>query len=153
MGFELINRITIKKDGVYVSTHSSNDTEPYHSVKVPLLSKAYDENGQFGLDKAVMKLLYSQAELRGKHPSLERYYYALNRARETDIINDYLDILNNLYYNTDISQEDYLQKKDELKDEMYSKIANYCDEYEKSKNGVKMNDKEEMELDIWLRWC
>lgn len=148
MGFELINRITIKKDGVYVSTHSSNDTEPYHSVEVPLLTKAYNEKGQFGLDKAVMKLLYSQAELRGKHPSLDRYYYALNRARETDIINEYLDILNNLYYKTSISQELYLQKKDELKDEMYSKIAEYCSEYNKSRENDSMKKDKEIELDI-----
>lgn len=148
MGFELINRITIKKDGVYVSTHSSNDTEPYHSVEVPLLTKAYNEKGQFGLDKAVMKLLYSQAELRGKHPSLDRYYYALNRARETDIINEYLDILNNLYYKTSISRELYLQKKDELKDEMYSKIAEYCSEYNKSRENDSMKKDKEIELDI-----
>ena len=31
MSTELINRITVKKDGVYVSSHSSNDTSPYHS--------------------------------------------------------------------------------------------------------------------------
>ena len=28
MSTELINRITVKKDGVYVSSHSSNDTSP-----------------------------------------------------------------------------------------------------------------------------
>ena len=29
MSTELINRITVKKDGVYLSSHSSNDTEPF----------------------------------------------------------------------------------------------------------------------------
>lgn len=31
MSTELINRITVKKDGVYLSSHSSNDTAPFHS--------------------------------------------------------------------------------------------------------------------------
>lgn len=31
MSYELINRITVKKDGVYISSHSNNDTAPFHS--------------------------------------------------------------------------------------------------------------------------
>ena len=31
MSTELINRITVKKGGVYLSSHSSNDTEPFHA--------------------------------------------------------------------------------------------------------------------------
>ena len=46
MSSELINRISIKKDGVYISTHSSNDSSPYTSVKMDSLTKTYNENGQ-----------------------------------------------------------------------------------------------------------
>ena len=53
MSVELINRITFKKDGIYISTHSSNDDSPYHSVKSDYLTKAYITGGINGLDKAV----------------------------------------------------------------------------------------------------
>ena len=50
-GVELVNRITVKKDGVYLSTHSRNDTAPYSSHRVGFLSDAYAEGGQKELDK------------------------------------------------------------------------------------------------------
>ena len=73
MSTELINRITVKKDGVYVSSHSSNDTSPYHSWRCKGLSEVYDAEGQKGLDREVIRMLYEYAELRGSHKSLARY--------------------------------------------------------------------------------
>lgn len=73
MGFELINRITVKKDGVYLSTHSSNDSSPYYSHRIGFLSDAYAEGGQKELDKKIFELLYTNAQLRGKHESILRY--------------------------------------------------------------------------------
>lgn len=46
MSRELINRITRKKDGVYISTHSSNDDAPYHSVKIDFLTDIYNQEVQ-----------------------------------------------------------------------------------------------------------
>ena len=63
MSSELINRISIKKDGVYVSTHSRNDTSPYTSVKIEFLTKAYREKGQRGLDKEVVDMCFYNCDL------------------------------------------------------------------------------------------
>ena len=78
MSRELINRITKKKDGIYISTHSSNDDVPYHSVKVDFLTDVYNEEGQKGLDREIISMLFNFAELRGTHHSLQRYLYAYN---------------------------------------------------------------------------
>ena len=48
MSTELINRITVKKDGVYLSSHSSNDTAPFHSWRCKSLSEIYAAEGQAG---------------------------------------------------------------------------------------------------------
>ena len=41
MGYPLINRITVKKDGVYFSHKENNDSEPYYSSKINGATKAY----------------------------------------------------------------------------------------------------------------
>lgn len=41
MSTELIKSITVKKDGVYLSSHSSNDTAPFHSWYCKSLSEIY----------------------------------------------------------------------------------------------------------------
>ena len=56
MSTELINRITVKKDGVYVSSHSSNDTSPYHSL---ILSRLVDTFSS--------RILYPMLLLSGNH--------------------------------------------------------------------------------------
>lgn len=78
MGYELINRITVKKDGVYISSHSNNDTAPFHSHRIETLSKVYAEEGQKGLDREIFSMIYGYAELRGTHKSIERYQRVLN---------------------------------------------------------------------------
>ena len=152
MGFELINRITIKKDGVYFSTKSSNDDCNYHSTKINTLSEVYNKEGQKGLDREIMRLLYSCAELKGHHPSLDKYYYAMSKARENDIYNYYLDKVNDKYY--ELSDEDkqslhknptekakeYSSYCKNIKDEMYGCIGAYCSEYENIKNNEIEND-------------
>ena len=77
MGYPLINRITVKKDGVYFSHKENNDSEHYYSSKINGATKAYEEGGRKGLDEYVLKYIgvgqegfYGQ--LRGNHPSIER---------------------------------------------------------------------------------
>lgn len=77
MSTELINRITVKKDGVYLSSHSSNDTAPFHSWRCKSLSEIYAAEGQAGLDREIVCMLYEYAQLRGSHKSLDRYRYAI----------------------------------------------------------------------------
>lgn len=80
MSSELINRISIKKDGVYISTHSRNDTSPYTSVKVNFLTEAYKEKGQEELDKKIIDMCFNYCELRGNHKSILPYKVAIEKA-------------------------------------------------------------------------
>lgn len=73
MSYELVNRITIKKDGVYISSHSNNDTSPFYSHRIDHLSKIYFDEGELALDTALVKLISDNCELRGDHPSVERF--------------------------------------------------------------------------------
>ena len=57
-GLYSINRITVKKDGVYLSSHSSNDTAPFHSWRCRGLSEVYAAEGQAGLDREIIRMLY-----------------------------------------------------------------------------------------------
>lgn len=62
MSTELINRITVKKDGVYLSSHSSNDTAPFHSWRCKSLSEIYAAEGQAGLDREIVCMLYTPSK-------------------------------------------------------------------------------------------
>lgn len=73
MGRELINRMSIKKDGVYISTKSINCSEPYRAVRNYYLSQSYLCEGSLGLDKAMWEFLLNCLEIRGNHPSLTKY--------------------------------------------------------------------------------
>ena len=93
MSSELINRITIKKDGIYISTHSRNDTSPYTSIKVDFLTEAYKEKGQKELDKIIIDMCFNYCELRGNHKSILPYKVAIEKAindnRFLEIRNEY----------------------------------------------------------------
>ena len=143
MGRELINRITRKKDGIYISTHSSNDDAPYHSVKIDSLTKVYEQEGQKGLDREIINMLFNYAELRGSHHSLQRYLYACNSKYTENLYKEYID-KKNYYYdkldeddkkslwscNKTENAENYHLHKNTLEKEMYNKIAKKCDEYD-----------------------
>lgn len=97
MSYELINRITVKKDGVYISSHSNNDTAPFHSHRIETLSKVYAEEGQKGLDREIFKMIYEYAELRGSHKSIVRYQRVMDCAEGRELYNDYLKERNEKY--------------------------------------------------------
>ena len=80
MSVELINRITFKKDGIYISTHSSNCDSPYYSAKSDYLTKAYISGGIGGLDRAVISMYFSNCDFRGSHESIMPYRIAINEA-------------------------------------------------------------------------
>lgn len=78
MSWELVNRISIKKDGVYMSTHSNNDDSNYHSVKIERLSNAY-KLGQRELDKEIIDMYFDFIEFRGNHKSILPYKNVLTK--------------------------------------------------------------------------
>lgn len=136
MSYELINRITIKKDGVYVSSHSNNDTSSYISHRIPFLTEAYNSGGRRELDRVILGMLYSNWELRGNHKSLERYRYVLNHPTAIREYRNYVDAEEELYdllvqhgKENDIYKEK-VKELTEKKNKLYSLLADLCSEYE-----------------------
>lgn len=70
MGVEYIKRITVKKDGVYLCTKSSNDSIPYRSVRIDGLTEIYKEKGQEGLDKELIGMFLDYCIPKGDHKSV-----------------------------------------------------------------------------------
>lgn len=143
MSTELINRITVKKDGVYLSSHSSNDTAPFHSWRCKGLSEIYTAEGQKGLDREIIRMLYEYAQLRGTHKSLDRYRYAVNSPEAHAIYKKYSDQIDERYESMDKSDQDsvwykptekakeYRAFERDMRDKMYSEIAGRCEEYDR----------------------
>lgn len=143
MSTELINRITVKKDGVYLSSHSSNDTAPFHSWRCKGLSEIYAAEGQNGLDREIIRMLYEYAELRGFHRSLERYHYAMNSPEANAIYKRYTDQIDSRYESMEEADRDsvwykptekakeYRAYEREMREKMYSEIAARCKEYDR----------------------
>ena len=143
MSTELINRITVKKDGVYLSSHSSNDTSPYHLWRCKSLSEIYDAEGQKGLDREVIRMLYEYAELRGSHKSLERYRYAKDTPAARAVYQKYMDKIDDCYGQMDEADQksvwykptekakEYRAFEREMHDKMYTELAERCGEYDR----------------------
>lgn len=143
MSTELINRITVKKDGVYLSSHSSNDTAPFHSWRCKGLSEVYAAEGQKGLDREIIRMLYEYAELRGTHKSLERYRYAKDTPEAYAIYRRYTDQIDDRYEQLDKADKDsvwckptekakeYRAFERDTQEKMYLEIAARCEEYDK----------------------
>ena len=142
MSTELINRITVKKDGVYLSSHSSNDSAPFHAWRCDSLSDIYAAEGQKGLDREIIRMLYEYAELRGRHKSLDRYRYAKAAPEAHVIYMRYLDQINDRYrqmeqadkesiwYQPTEKAKEYRAFEREMRNKMYSEIAERCGEYD-----------------------
>ena len=140
MSTELINRITVKKDGVYLSSHSSNDTAPFHSWRCKSLSEIYAAEGQAGLDREIVCMLYEYAQLRGSHKSLDRYRYAIESPAAHAIYKKYIDQIDDKYEQMDKADKDSVWYKttDTAKEyrafernKMYAEIAERCGEYDR----------------------
>ena len=143
MSTELINRITVKKDGVYISSHSSNDTAPFHSWRCKGLSEIYAAEGQKGLDREIVCMLYEYAQLRGSHKSLDRYRYAIDSLQAQKIYKTYSDMIDERYESLDEADKktvwykltekakEYRAYESEMRKKMYCEIAERCEEYDK----------------------
>ena len=143
MSTELINRITVKKDGVYISSHSSNDTAPFHSWRCKGLSEIYAAEGQKGLDREIVCMLYEYAQLRGSHKSLDRYRYAIDSLQAQKIYKKYSDMIDERYESLDEADKktvwyklteqakEYRAYESEMRKKMYCEIAERCEEYDK----------------------
>ena len=143
MSTELINRITVKKDGVYISSHSSNDTAPFHSWRCKGLSEIYAAEGHKGLDREIVCMLYESAQLSGSHKSLDRYRYAIDSLQAQKIYKKYSDMIDERYESLDEADKktvwykltekakEYRAYESEMRKKMYCEIAERCEEYDK----------------------
>lgn len=139
MGYELINRITVKKDGVYISSHSNNDTAPFHSHRIETLSKVYAEEGQKGLDREIFNMICNYAELRGNHKSVQRYESILNTPEALHLYHNYRDETDKRYvalsaegemsYGSE-KYEEYEKFDNELKYNLYTAFAELLEIYD-----------------------
>lgn len=147
MSTEFINRITVKKDGVYISSHSSNDSMPFHLWRCEGLSEIYAAEGQKGLDREIVCMLYEYAQLRGFHKSLDRYRYAIDSLQAREIHKKYSNRIAERYESLDEADKksfwskpterakEYRAYASEMRKKMYSEIAERCEEYDrKQKN-------------------
>lgn len=143
MSITNIKQIRIKKDGVYVSIKAMNDGLPLHTWKSDWLSKAYETQGQKGLDRDVLQMLYEEGcQLKGNHPSLERYRYVMENPEARRIYNAYLDRQNQAYAALSDADRDSLYRSEtngarqyrrtceNLEQEMFGEMADLCMEYE-----------------------
>ena len=126
MSTELINRITVKKDGVYLSSHSSNDTEPFHAWRCKSLFEIYAAEGQTGLDREIICMLYEYAQLRGSHKSLDRYRYAMESPAAHAIYKKYTDQIDDKYEQMDKADKDSVWYKPTEKAKEYRALSVKC---------------------------
>ena len=158
MSVELINRITLKKDGIYISTHSSNDDSPYHSVKSNYLTKSYISGGINGLDRAVISMYFSNCDFRGSNESIMPYRIAINKAMNNkefiEIINEHrsleseaIDIANRWGNYKDLTKEESTAIYNEFKPKV-QKVEDKRNEFvikmiEKERGSIFKNSKKE----------
>ena len=107
------------------------------------MSEIYVAEGQKGLDREVIRMLYEYAELRGSHKSLERYRYAKDAPAARAVYQKYMDKIDDCYGQMDEADQksvwykptekakEYRAYEREMREKMYSEIAERCGEYDK----------------------
>lgn len=87
---ELVNRITVKKDGVYVSSRDSEEPEAYRSHYSEMFTKVYEDGGQRALDQKIFEMINEMdIEIRGNNASVRRYEEAAESPEGMEIRDAY----------------------------------------------------------------
>ncbi len=137
---ELVNRITVKKDGVYVSSKDSEEPGPYHSHISEVLTEVYEDGGQRALDQKVFELLNTmKIEMRGNHASVRRYEEAAKSPEGMEIREAYRVSWEACYDQLSeegkkarwfgpVTQEvkEFYAKHEEYEQTMYRQLAELC---------------------------
>lgn len=148
MSIEYIRKIRQKPDGIYLCSRSSNDQRGFVTWYSKSLTDIYDQDGQLGLDREIMMMLSQYAALSGNDPSLERYCYAKQSPKLDSIYNEYLtkqeEIFNRLdvqdkacLFSHDMTEafQNYQIQDNQLRYDMYTKMAQLCQEFDKQERG------------------
>jgi hypothetical protein len=152
MSFELVNRISVKKDGVYISTHSNNDTAPFHSVKLKNISEIYIANGgaewrkkqaliefvkQFSRDNYLRLVEYKSnehASITELRIAIDAGYLGRKNFREDESV-AVANIIRGLKDHTESEKKEIIDKLDEVFDAVY--IERAVDYYLKNGGGKR----------------
>jgi hypothetical protein len=137
MSYAIITDITIKKDGVYLRSKMNNDSEPLRNSRVSFLSDAYKEQGQRGLDVAMLELVTTgDGMLNGDHSSIMRYREVLGLPKSRELLDNCQETITELY--SHLTKEDRLslrgdnptpagqacwEQSEKLRAETYGKLA------------------------------
>lgn len=134
MSAELIDRIEIREDGIYLSSHLSGNTDIARIWRCEELSEAYKNEGQKGLDREMVNILFEYAQLGAYHKSMARYHNVLKLPEVLEIKKQYFHQID-AYYESSDKPSKARQYEREMRSKMYSEIAKRCEEYDrKQKN-------------------
>lgn len=141
MSVEYINRISFKKDGVYLSTKSSNDDRPYHSVRIDTLSQIYLTEGKEKAEVEIAHMFLDYCEARGSHQSVQKYKNVLRSDEFTEYNWDFCEKRNAIYDDFKKAHPDYdmrhgligdwKESLNALNKERDEKISQMLSDYEK----------------------
>lgn len=138
MAATLIDRIEIRKDGVYLSTHYPGDKNSYKTWLCEELSEAYKEGGQKGLDSEMFRIFYEYAELGDFHKSTARYHHVFNLPEAGALHRECFDKIGafeeSCHSRSKLRAYDY-----EMRAKLYDSLAEKCGEYDRK---VKHKDYE-----------
>ena len=133
MSTEYIRAVSIRRGQVYLTSKSSNDDVPYHAWHCESLSKVYEEEGQPGLDREILRMLCEYAVLKGHHPSLERYRHALEAPEKEKIFQETAQALQGEDQAHPLTAQSeaaraYRLTARKLQDRQYTALARLCSE-------------------------
>ena len=134
MGAELIDRIEIKKDGVYLSTHLPEDAGSRRTWRCRELTEAYQTEGQKGFDRGMFLILHEFAGLGAYHKSTARYHYVSSLPEAKALRRECFSQID-AFEHSGKSPSEFRVYDREMRDKLYRQLAEKCGEYDrKQKN-------------------
>lgn len=126
----LIDRMEVKKDGVYLSTHLSGDAGSHRTWMSEELTEAYQTEGQKGLDREMFLILHEFAELGASHKSTARYHYVSNLPETKTLRRECFNQID-AFENSGKSPSEFRIYNREMRDKLYGQLAEKCGEYDR----------------------
>ena len=130
MAATLIDRIEIRKDGVYLSTHLPEDTGSYKTWKSEELSEAYQRDGQKGLDREMFRVLYEYAALGDFHKSTARYHRIFNLPEAKAFHRECFEKIAAFEKSCSSPSEFWVYDR-EMRERLYDRLAEKCGEFDR----------------------
>lgn len=131
MSAELIDRMEIREDGVYLSSHLSGNAATARTWHCEELSEAYKNEGQNGLDREMVNILFEYARLGAYHKSTARYHNVLKLPEVLELKKQYFNRID-AYYESSDKPLKARQYEREMRDKMYAEIASKCERYDRN---------------------